>query len=138
MLGRFCDIAWAYRFGPPAQDLVVASLEDESGLRSQAFAFPAGRLTPPEPAAALGLEASVSSLADGTPALRVSSRRFADGVRIEAEGFAAADNAFGIEPGHERVVALHPLEPGAEPGAVSVRALNLTGRVKAAPEAQGS
>jgi beta-mannosidase len=135
ILGRFADVGFAYRFGPPAQDLVVASLEDEGALHSQAFAFPAGRLTPPEPASALGLEASVSSLADGTPALRVSSRRFADGVRIEAEGFAAEDNAFGIEPGHERVIALHPLEPGAELAAVSVSALNLTGRVKAAPEA---
>jgi beta-mannosidase len=29
LLGRFVDAAWAYRFGPPAQDLVVLSLEQE-------------------------------------------------------------------------------------------------------------
>ena len=46
-LGRFVDTAWAYRFGPPAQDVVVASLErdgaDGPELLSQAFHFPAGR-----------------------------------------------------------------------------------------------
>ncbi len=27
LLGRFVDAAWAYRFGPPAQDLIILSLE---------------------------------------------------------------------------------------------------------------
>jgi beta-mannosidase len=27
LLGRFADISWSYRFGPPAQDLIVACLE---------------------------------------------------------------------------------------------------------------
>ena len=27
LIGRFVDITWSYRFGPPAQDLVVASIE---------------------------------------------------------------------------------------------------------------
>ena len=49
MLGHFVDASWAYRFGPPAQDVIVASLErDESsapgsGMISQAVRFPAGR-----------------------------------------------------------------------------------------------
>ena len=41
MLGRFVDASWAYRFGPPAQDLIVAGIERDSGegtrLVSQAF-----------------------------------------------------------------------------------------------------
>jgi beta-mannosidase len=131
VLGRFADVSFAYRFGPPAQDVVVASLEDDDGLRSQAFAFPAGRFSPPQPASALGLEASVTANPDGTAALRVSSRRHADGVLVDAPGFVAADDAFGVEPGHERVIALRPADAGAELKEASLTALNLTGRVKA-------
>ena len=47
MLGRFVDAAWAYRFGPPGQDAIVATLErhDDHGTEfiSQAVRFPAGR-----------------------------------------------------------------------------------------------
>ncbi len=131
MLGHFVDASFSYRFGPPAQDLVVATLEDGDGLRSQAFAFPAGRLAPPEPAGVLGLEAAVSGAANGSPVLHVSSRRFADGVRIEAPGFNPSDDAFGVEPGGMRVVRLQALEPGAELRGASLTALNLDGRVRA-------
>ena len=55
LLGRFVDASWAYRFGPPAQDLIVATLEDRDGLiLSQAFRFPAER-PPTQDAAELGL-----------------------------------------------------------------------------------
>ena len=60
LLGRFADVSWAYRFGPPAQDLIVASLEREGAggaeLLSQAFHLPAGRPRAVESADRLGLE----------------------------------------------------------------------------------
>ena len=47
LLGRFVDAAWAYRFGPPAHDLIVASLEgeaeDQPGVNLAVHALP-GRL----------------------------------------------------------------------------------------------
>ena len=43
LLGRFADVSYAYRFGPPGHDALVASLEQEDGLVSQAVRFPAGR-----------------------------------------------------------------------------------------------
>src|SRR2546430_9580585 len=37
LLGRFVDASYAYRFGPPGHHVVVASLESEDGLISQAL-----------------------------------------------------------------------------------------------------
>src|SRR5205807_213638 len=58
LLGRFVDASWAYRFGPPAQDLIAVTLERGAEVLSQSFRFPAGRPTarhsPPE----LGLSAA--------------------------------------------------------------------------------
>ncbi|MDQ6745074.1 MAG: glycoside hydrolase family 2 protein, partial [Actinomycetota bacterium] len=48
VLGRFVDVGWAYRFGPPGQDLVVLSLEragEPPEVLGQAFRLPVGRPT---------------------------------------------------------------------------------------------
>lgn len=119
LLGRFADVTWAYRFGPPAQDVVVASLEDPAGaLLSQAFRFPVGRPVTPED---LGLEARRTETG-----VELTARRCAYGVRVEAAGCVPADDAFCLEPGRSREVAL----PGAT-GPVRVSALNLAGSVEA-------
>ena len=136
LLGRFVDVSWAYRFGPPAQDLVVLSLERDVGdageveLLSQAFRFPAGRPTAVESAAALGLRGSLTRESERRARLTVFSDRFADGVRAQIPGWTASDDAFGVEPGHARAVAL-TWEGAGEPTppAGSVTALNLSGRV---------
>ncbi len=63
LVGGFVDASWAYRFGPPAQDVVVASLElegpDGIALLAQSIRFPAGRPTAIESADRLGVETSV-------------------------------------------------------------------------------
>jgi beta-mannosidase len=135
LLGRFVDAAWAYRFGPAAHDLIAVSLERdrEDGtveLISQAFRFPAGRPRDLRTAAELGLEASLVARPGAAPALRVATGRFAYGVRAVVPGYRASDDAFGIEPGHERLVTLHPI-PGDEAGEGGVvTALTLAGRVR--------
>jgi beta-mannosidase len=131
MLGRFFDLSWAYRFGPPAQDLVVVSLDDPDGVsRSQVFRFPAARPIEPQPAAAIGLEADLVE-GEGTPQLQLRSRGFAYGVRVHAHGYLPADDAFSIEPGGTRTVALRAIGPNAPAPEVAVTALNLIGRVRA-------
>jgi beta-mannosidase len=134
MLGHFVDASWAYRFGPPPHDLLVASLEaDEEqpgGLISQSFRFPAGRPAGTESAERLGLLAEAEPSADGTVRLRVQSRRFAYGVRIHVPGFGPEDDAFSIEPGRERIVRLRPHEAAGEFAGGAVTALNLDGRVR--------
>ncbi len=141
LIGRFVDASWAYRFGPPAQDLVAVTLQGRDGaVISQAFRFPAGRPLSACTADELGLEAQLQPGPEGPPQLRVRSRRFAYGVRVEVPGFVAGDDWFGVEPGGERILELAPAEPGAgrdAPGgagaAGALTALNLVGRVRIAP-----
>ncbi|HEY1568716.1 MAG TPA: hypothetical protein VGF68_16930, partial [Solirubrobacteraceae bacterium] len=130
LLGRFVDVSWAYRFGPPAQDLIAVTLETPGGeLLSQAFRFPAGRPLTRESASDLGLDAVIEPSAAG-PRLHVTSRRFAYGVRATVPGYTAADDAFGVAPGGERRVALRAVG-AATPvdAAATLRALNLSGAV---------
>jgi beta-mannosidase len=142
VIGRFVDSSWSYRFGRPAQDLIVASLETgehaDPSLVSQAIRFPAARPTGIESASTMELEASAAPLADGTLELRVRSRRLAYGVRIHAPGFSPSDNAFSVEPGHERRLLLRPREDGAVPAGVALTALNLDGRVRVTTDPEPS
>ena len=107
-VGRFVDAAWAYRFGPPAQDVIVAALEAGGELLSQAFFFPAGPPSLREPAGTLGLEGEAAAAGDGALELTLRSRRLAHGVRVGLAGFDASDDAFSIEPGGERTGPAHP------------------------------
>ena len=133
ILGRFIDAAWAYRFGPPAQDVIVATLSTPAGdLASQAFRFPVGRPRGRQSASALGFEAHLEPATGGAPVLRVASRRLAHIVRVEAPGYTPSDDAFTVEPGAVRSITLtpHDGEPAAEPAAI-LTAINLEDRVRA-------
>jgi beta-mannosidase len=135
MIGRFVDAAWAYRFGPPTTDLIVASLELASRPQtpvSQAFAFPAGRPTAVESASRLGLEARHESDAHGSNVLRVRTERLVYGLRIHLPGFEPEDDALSVEPGHERVIALRPAAETTPPSGGSLTAINLDGVVRLA------
>ncbi len=139
LLGRFVDVGWTYRFGPPAQDVVVLSLLAPAAggdrLVSQSFRFPVGRPTRRESASQLGLSASLQQVGDDTAELTLASRRLAYGVRVNVPGFDADDDAFSVEPGHWRSVMLHRRSDASEGAAVgSVTALNLYGRIAVAPE----
>jgi beta-mannosidase len=137
LLGHFVDVSWAYRFGPPAQDLVVLSLENrrETGteLLSQSFVHPAGRSVQRAGAPALGLEATLHREDEAFAVLRVRSRRFAYGVRIDAPGYRPSDNAFSIEPGHGRDIRLRRDDQAAAQRG-TITALNMSGSV---PIAEG-
>ena len=139
VLGRFVDAAWAYRFGPPAQNLIVVTLGPPESREpiSQAFRFPAGRPTERDPASRVGLGA-VAVPADGGVTLRIRSRRLAYGVRIHADGFASTDDAFSIEPGGERTVLLHASGDGSEFAGATLSALNVDGTIGVDPPGSGS
>ena len=134
VLGHFVDVSWAYRFGPPAQDLISVSLETPDGeLIAQAFRFPAGRPIGPRTAEELGLEAVAERAADGSLRLRVTAQRFLYGVRLAVPGFDIADDCFGVEPGHGRVVSLRGVADRAQTGEpAALTALNLSGRLRLA------
>jgi beta-mannosidase len=139
ILGHFADASWAYRFGPPGHDVVVASLErdepDGPEPISQAFRFPAGRPLRPQAPDELGLSGSLRAIGDGSLALVLSSRRLAYGVRIHAPGFSPSDDALTLEPGVARSVTLTPDQPDPGAPAGSLTALNMRGSVRlAVPE----
>jgi beta-mannosidase len=139
ILGHFVDAAWAYRFGPPAHDAVVASLEpqaDDAEPLAQAFRFPAGRPLRQQPAEELGLSGALRRLDDGALKLELRSARLAYGVRIHVPGFAGSDDALTLEPGVTRTLALEPSSPspaGESEASGTLTALNLRGRVRVTP-----
>jgi beta-mannosidase len=125
LLGRFADISWTYRFGPPAQDVVAATLtsRDTGEQLAQSFRLPAGRPLERESATALGASATLEE--QGEARLSIETRRFLYGVRVELPGCAPSDDAFSVEPGGRRIVALNGVpQPGG-----SITALNLRGRL---------
>ncbi|MGZ6640338.1 MAG: glycosyl hydrolase 2 galactose-binding domain-containing protein [Solirubrobacteraceae bacterium] len=128
LLERFADAGYAYRFGPPAHDSVVVTLEREGAVISQAVRFPAGHPTTPLTAADLGLAAQAAHGADDTVGVRLTTRRLAWGVRVLADGLAPDDDGFVLAPGAERTVTLTPTGDGPS-GPISVRALNLAGSI---------
>jgi beta-mannosidase len=127
MLGRFVDASQAYRFGPPGHDAVVATLERDGRVLSQAFAFPAGRPRGSESAERLGLRAQLARDGDAV-VLAVTTRRLAYGVRVHAPGLVPDDDAFSVEPGGRREIALRGAVDAAD---VRLSALNLDGHVRA-------
>jgi beta-mannosidase len=160
VIGQFVDAAWAYRFGPPAQDAIVVTLEQPepeherlregdgerkgAGILSQAVRFPAGRPLERESPERLGLTAQAQPLSDGSMRLALSSRRLAYGVEIHAPGFLASDDGFSIEPGGERLLTLLPggAEHSPRDGSpqdsslqdARISAMNMSARVKIAGE----
>jgi beta-mannosidase len=133
-------VAWAYRFGPPGQDVVVCSLEravsENREPLSQSFRFPVGRPLARESSAHLGLEATLSEVDHDTAELLLRTRRLAYGVRIAMPGFEPADDAFCLEPGGERQITLRRIsDERAAADAGTLTALNLSGRAAIVSEA---
>ena len=108
MLEGFRDLSHAYRFGAPAQDLVVATLEDADATVLARTMFllggpPAGRELD------VGLQATVSRDAQDRWVLEVGTRRFAYALRFDIAGFEADDEYFSLAPGETRRIRLRAL-----------------------------
>ncbi|HUI04501.1 MAG TPA: hypothetical protein VLZ77_13240, partial [Acidimicrobiales bacterium] len=136
MLDGFRDVSYAYRFAPPAQDVVAVTLLDPEGaVVAEAVYLPLGQARPVE--ADLGLRAEAVGGPEDGWSLRISTRRFAQWVVVEVPGYRAEDSWFHLPPQASRLVALEPLDPAAPPDrpAGRVRALNAqpAARVAVAP-----
>jgi beta-mannosidase len=133
LLGHFVDASWAYKFGAPAQDVIVVNLEangsDEQRLLSQSFYFPAGRPTSLETAEHIGLAVGARPLANGCVQVMCATRRLVWGLRVHVPGFIPDDDAFSIEPGHARMLTLRPRAISAPFTSGAITALNLDGRI---------
>jgi beta-mannosidase len=105
MLGRFVDLTWAYRFGPPGHDATVATLSDDASktVLGRAFHFPRGLR---DEATDVGLEATALRIDERTWRASFRSKRTAQAVAIDARGMTADDDFFHMPPGGTHEVTL--------------------------------
>ncbi len=98
VLGTFVDVGYAFRFGPPSHDLVVAHWlgEGDRPLSAAAFHFPLGRHSSIDPELRLRVETVDLG---GQSALQLTANRFAQAVSLEIEGVEARDDFFHLAPG---------------------------------------
>ena len=121
LLEGFFDLSYAYRFGPPSHDMIVARLRSDHGVLARATYFPCGRGA--GRVADLGLTAVARSLGDGQAELTLESRRYACAVRIDVAGHDPADNYVDVTPDDPQVILLRQRSgSGALTG--TVQALN--------------
>ena len=129
MLDGFYDVSYAYRFGPPTHDVVVASLFGADGsVISESF-----RISEPfYPAhgAASGVVAVAEPLDSGDFRLVITSDTFLYAARIDVKGFLPDDNYFNLLPGRQKTIVCRRL-PDAPAGLKGyVEALNITEAVR--------
>lgn len=112
MFDHFFDFTYAYRFGPPAHDVVIATLhraDEDKALISQSVYLPDRRATALcEP----GLSASVA-YEDDAWWLTVSTQRFARWVHIDDHAFRPEADWFHLGPGESCRLRLMHEAPGA-------------------------
>lgn len=142
LLDHFFDFTYAYRFGPPAHDVVVATLHDAAPEAATQAGKPAADGAvgnpllsqsvhlPDRRADALrdpGLHAAVSR-EDGDWWLTVGARRFARWVHVDDHAFVPEVDWFHLGPGETRRIRLmHDTAAGTASGAIpsgEVHALN--------------
>jgi beta-mannosidase len=113
----FLDLAYAYRFGPPPHDLVAATLRAPSGeARARAFHFPLGLPAAREPDVGLVAEARPGARGHwDDAALVLQTRRFAQSLALDVEGFEPDDAYFHLAPGEERTVRLRRVSGSGAP-----------------------
>ena len=105
-----------------------SAASNATALLSQCFRLPAGRVLARESASRLGLTATLRKSGGGAE-LRIRAQCFVYGVRVHIPGFKAADDAFSVEPGGERRIALSARSGADRAGEGTLTALNLAGRV---------
>ncbi len=123
ILGGFRDLTYAYRFGPPAYDVVAVQLLDASGVVSEAHHLPGGHRRAAVPD--LGLQATGRAVG-GVVEVHVESARFAHFVSLDIPGYVVDANWFHLAPGDGRTVIARPAA-GARVLSGEVRALNSLG-----------
>ncbi|PWE55689.1 beta-mannosidase [Metarhizobium album] len=105
LFGAFFDTTYAFRFGPPSHEVTVARLLDGAGeVMAEAFDFPLGRSR-----AFYDTDIEVSLVkSDRGWCLDLETKRFAQSLHIEAEGYRAEEDWFHLPPGGRKRIRLLP------------------------------
>lgn len=120
LLGRFFDIANAYRFGPRAHEATLARLSDAG---TGALVAEASHILPGCAAVPcdIGLTVEVGGTTEA-PALVIATGQLARFVTIDDEGLRPDDEGFCLAPGERRIVPL--IGPSGHAPRGTVSALN--------------
>lgn len=133
MLDHFMDLGYAYAFGPPPCDAIVATLRTTGGAQlARAFHFPGG--FPAAAEADVGLAADIIDITEGAVELSVHTRRLALGVSFDFPGFLPDDEHFHLPPNGQARVTLRGAGP--LPAAAWVHAVNSTRSARVAQRRQ--
>lgn len=127
LIGRFFDIAYAYRFGPPGHDVTSAVLRDATSgaVLAEAFHFPLGR---GHERHQCGLAAQLERESEDWN-LVLSTRRLAQSVEIVDAGWRPERSWFHLTPGEPRRVRLRQRLGVSIAPTGEVRAVNAIDRV---------
>ncbi len=125
VMGSFCDLTRAYRFGPPAHDLVGVRLyhRDTGDLVAEDFYFPGGLDLPIHRRASLESEIH---WVDGRVCVTLKSALFLQSVCIGCRDFEPSDNYFHLAPDTEKRLVFSPLRPGHSQFKAELEALNVS------------
>ncbi len=126
LLGRFTDLTWSYRFGPPGHEVVVARLRAADGAVVQEDVyFPLGHGLSTVDAAELAVTVEAT---EGGVLVTLAAEVFVQTVVVSAPGYTPEDNYFHLTPGAPRRLGLRA-GPGAKAFRGWVTASNLEGGV---------
>ena len=124
LLGRFFDTAYAYRFGPPQHNVIVASLLSDRGeILAEDFHFSQGMNMPMLNAIEAMGQACRKS--DGSVVLQLSCKTFLQSVHFECDGYTSSDAYFHLAPNVVRQVVFRPRTSPPARFKVHVSALNM-------------
>ena len=130
ILGAFYDVTYAYRFGPPKHDIVIATLFDnDHKVRSEAYYF----VQRQEPAflGDVNLDVKVTVI-DDRYHVTLGSDRFLQNTNLSVDGFLPDDNYFHLAPGREKIICFRPFRARNSRFHGYLEALNLKTPVKIA------
>jgi len=122
IFGCFHDSTYAYKFGPPQYDLVVAFARNVH-FSADAFFFPTGRRLPKLNDADVRMSLNQSH---GHMQLSILSDRFLQNVEIDAGTHLLSDNFFHLPPNVEKVVHIQLDTNVSKPFRCVVSALNIS------------
>jgi len=125
LLAHFSDLTYAYRFGPPRHDTVIARLRcaRTGATLSEDFYFPQGLSLPCQDNAELLTETRLE--ADGSVITTLESNCLLQTVNITSGGYTVDDNYFHLAPHQRKRIRFSPAPGPAKKFKAYLSALNL-------------
>jgi beta-mannosidase len=131
ILGRFHDVTYAYRFGPPQHDVAVVTWLDGSGEEiSEAFHFITRHTE------ARGIQDPCQAWAQahdqGEYTVTLTAEQFLHSVSLRAPGYLPNDNYFHLAPHRAKRVRFRPVGSVQHGFHVTCEALNISADIPVA------